>query len=165
MRTCRSVVLTILLCTMVLTSCKNSNSPQAVTEKFLNSFVKMDYEAAKSVSTKNTWGLLDIWASFSSQIPEEVKQKRIEEFRIKITETRKESDTTMLVTYVTEPKMLPFNQLRLLQEKDIEGNIKWKVDISTLDLVGGDEMYIEEEKKAVEEEPTLPQTDTAKPKK
>ncbi len=146
------------------TSCKNSNSPQAVTEKFLNSFVKMDYEAAKSVSTKNTWELLDIWASFSKEIPEDVKQKKIDDFKVKITDTKKESDTTMVVSYVTEPKILPFNKLRLLQEKDIEGNVRWKVDISTLDLIGGDELYIEEENQAVEEEalPPAPADSTAK---
>lgn len=133
-----------------LVSCKNSNSPQAVTEKFLVSFVKMDYETAKAISTKNTWGFLDIWASFSKQIPDEVKEAKMENFKVKITDTKKESDSTMVVTYVTEPKILPFNQIRLLQEKDIEGNIKWKVDISTLDIIGGDELYIEEENKAVD---------------
>lgn len=133
-----------------LVSCKNSNSPQAVTEKFLVSFVKMDYETAKAISTKNTWGFLDIWASFSKQIPEEVREAKSENFKVKITDTKKESDSTMVVTYVTEPKILPFNQIRLLQEKDIEGNVKWKVDISTLDIIGGDELYIEEENKAVD---------------
>lgn len=146
-------------------SCKNSNSPQAVTDKFLKSLASTDYETAKSVSTKNTWGLLDIWASFSQEVPEELRQKRMEQFKVKIIETKKESDTTMVVSYVTEPNMLPFNQIRLLQEKDLEGNIKWKVDISTLDLVGGEEMYIEEEKMAVEDEGSEPLADTMPNKK
>jgi len=141
-------------------SCKNSNSPQAVTEKFLVSFVKMDYETAKSISTKNTWGLLDIWASFSKQIPDEVKEKKTENFVVKITDTKKESDTSMIVTYVTEPKILPFNKIRLLQEKDLEGNVKWKVDISTLDLLGGDDFYIEEENKAVDEDASMQPIDS-----
>ncbi len=159
-----SIFFVLFASILLWTSCKNSNSPQAVTEKFLNSFVKMDYEAAKSVSTKNTWELLDIWASFSKEIPEDVKQKKIDDFKVKITDTKKESDTTMVVSYVTEPKILPFNKLRLLQEKDIDGNIRWKVDISTLDLIGGDELYIEEENQAVEEEilPPASSPDSAK---
>lgn len=133
-------------------SCKNTNSPQAVTEKFLNSFVKMDYETAKSLSTKNTWGMLDIWASFSKDIPEAIKKEKAANFKVRITESKKESDSTMIITYITEPKILPFNKLRLLKQTDQEGRERWKVDISTLDLIGGDELYIEEEKKAVEVE-------------
>lgn len=145
------VILVALLLPSVY-SCKNTNSPQAVTEKFLSSFVKMDYETAKSLSTKNTWGLLEIWASFSKDIPEEVRKEKASNFKVNITESKKESDSTVIITYTTEPKILPFNKLRLLKQTDQEGRERWKVDISTLDLVGGDELYIEEEKKAVEVE-------------
>lgn len=146
----------LLLFTIAMSSCKNTNSPQAVTEKFLNSFVKMDYETAKSLSTKNTWGLLDIWISFSKDIPEEVKKEKTENFKVKVTDVKKETDSTMIVSYVTEPKVLPFNKLRLLRQTDQEGRERWKVDISTLDLVGGDELYIEEEHKAVQEVERVP---------
>jgi hypothetical protein len=147
-----SFLLVMALWVFLLASCKNTNSPQAVTEKFLSSFVKMDYETAKSLSTKNTWGLLDIYASFAKDIPEEIRKEKTANFKVKVTETKKESDSTMIVTYTTEPKILPFNKLRLLKQTDAEGRERWKVDISTLDLVGGDEMYIEEENKAVEVE-------------
>ncbi|RYG29578.1 MAG: hypothetical protein EOO01_38010 [Chitinophagaceae bacterium] len=147
-----SSALALALLVTIFYSCKNTNSPQAVTEKFLSSFVKMDLETAKSLSTKNTWGLLDIWASFSKDVPEAMRQEKAANFKVKITETRKESDSTMIITYTSEPKILPFNKLRLLRQVDQEGRERWKVDISTLDLVGGDEMYIEEENKAVEVE-------------
>ncbi len=147
-----SFLLGAVLAVFLLNSCKNTNSPQAVTEKFLSSFVKMDYETAKSLSTKNTWGLLDIWASFAKDIPEEVRKEKAAGFKVKVTEAKKESDSTMIVTYTTEPKILPFNKLRLLKQTDAEGRERWKVDISTLDLVGGDDSYIEEENKAVEVE-------------
>ncbi len=140
----------LLLAATLYSSCKNTNSPQAVTEKFLNSFVKMDYESAKSLSTKNTWELLDIWASFAKDIPEEVKKEKAENFKVKITGNKRESDSTVIVSYTTEPKVLPFDKLRLLRQTDIEGRERWKVDISTLDLIGGEELYIEEEQKAVE---------------
>lgn len=154
----------IALLAILFYSCKNTNSPQAVTEKFLNSFVKMDYETAKSLSTKNTWGLLDIWASFSKDIPEEIKKDKAAGFKVKITESRKESDSTVIITYTTEPKVLPFNKLRLLKQTDQEGRERWKVDISTLDLVGGEELNIEEEHKAVEVEMERGAADTIKNK-
>lgn len=144
-------IFSILLVLVIgLSSCKNSNSPQAVTEKFLVSFSKMDYVTAKALSTKSTWEMLDIMASFTKDIPEAQRNTMSENFKVKITDNKKESDSTVIITYTTEPKILPFNKLRLLRQKDIEGRDRWKVDISTLDLIGGDELYIEEESKAVE---------------
>lgn len=136
---------------LLIHSCKNTNSPQAVTEKFLNSFVKMDYATAKSLSTKNTWEFLDIWVSYAKYVPEDVRNEKAAAVKVKVTDMKKESDSTVLVTYTSEPKVLPFNKLRLLQQKDAEGRVRWKVDISTLDLVGGDELYIQEEHRAVED--------------
>ncbi len=81
--------------------------------------------------------MLDILASPYQEMPESEKNALFQNFKVKVTDSKKESDSTVIVTYVTEPKILPFNKLRLLQQKDLEGNIKWKVDISTLDLVGG----------------------------
>ena len=159
-----SLAILMALFSIAIYSCKNTNSPQAVAEKFLNSFVKMDYESAKALSTKNTWGLLDIWASFSKDIPEEVRKEKAANFKVNITESKKESDSTMIITYTTEPKILPFNKLRLLKQTDQEGRERWKVDISTLDLVGGEEMYIEEENKAVEVEVERQAPDTVKNK-
>jgi len=135
-------IFTVLFFLVVFSSCKNSNSPQAVTEKFLTSVVQADFDKAKSLSTKNTWGMLDIWAAFTKEIPENVKAEKAENFKVKVLETKTESDTTVIVTYSTDPKILPFNKIRLQKELDIEGRVKWKVDISTLELGSGDELYI-----------------------
>lgn len=156
-------IILLLLVAVVYSSCKNTNSPQAVTEKFLNSFVKMDYEAAKAVSTRNTWELLDIWASFAKEIPEEVKKEKAANFKVKITGNKRESDSTIIVSYVTEPKILPFDKLRLLRQSDAEGRERWKVDISTVDLVSGEEELYEEHK-AVEVEVERQPADTIKNK-
>lgn len=150
----------ILCCMVGLAACKNSNSPQAVTEKFLTSFSKMDYATAKELSTKPTWEMIDIMASFTKDIPEEQRDKLAGDLKIKITDTKKESDSTMIVTYTSEPKFLPFNKIRLLMQKDIEGRERWKVDISSLDIIGGEEMYIEEEQEAVDMEMERGATDT-----
>lgn len=127
---------------ILLSSCKNSNSPQAVTEKFLTSVVQTDFDKAKSLSTKNTWGMLDIWAAFTKGIPQNVKDAKAENFTVKITGNEKESDSTVIVSFSTVPKILPFNKIRLLKDVDIEGRVRWKVDISTLDLGSGDELYL-----------------------
>jgi hypothetical protein len=126
----------------IFSSCKNSNSPQAVTEKFLTSFVQNDFDKAKSLSTKSTWEMLDIWASFTKDVPEKVKEEKAANFKVKILDTKAESDSSMIVTYSTTPKFLPFNKLRLLKEVDIDGRIRWKVDISTLATNSGDELYM-----------------------
>jgi len=135
-------LLSVVLPLFIFSSCKNTNSPQAVTEKFLTSVVQTDFDKAKALSTKNTWGMLDIWASFTKGIPEKVKQEKAENFKVKILDTKKESDSTVVVTYTTDPKILPFNKIRLQKELDIEGRVKWKVDISTLELGTADELYI-----------------------
>lgn len=141
----------LFFCVILITfaSCKNSNAPDAVAEKFLISFSQFDYETAKSLSTKNTWEMLDIMAAFTKDMPEAGKDAIADRLKIRITNTKKESDSTMIVTYTSDPKILPFNKLRMLKITDENGRDRWKVDISTLDLVGGDELYIEEENKAV----------------
>jgi len=158
-----NTIILLLLLTAIYSSCKNTNSPQAVTDKFLNSFVKMDYETAKSLSTKNTWELLDIWVSFAKDIPEEVKKAKAENFKVKITGSKRESDSTVIVSYTTEPKVLPFDKLRLRLQPDAEGRERWKVDISTVDLIGGEELLYEEHK-AIEVEVEREPADTIKNK-
>ena len=134
-------VVSVILMLHLFSSCKNSNSPQAVTEKFLTSFVQNDFDKAKSLSTKNTWEMLDIWASFTKDIPENEKEQKAANFKVKILGVKAESDSTMIVTYSTDPKFLPFDKLRLLKQTDIDGRIRWKVDIATLATNNGDELY------------------------
>jgi hypothetical protein len=131
----------VMLMLHLFSSCKNSNSPQAVTEKFLTSFVQNDFDKAKALSTKNTWEMLDIWASFTKDIPDAEKEKNAANFKVKILGVKAESDSTMIVTYSTDPKFLPFDKLRLLKQVDIDGRVKWKVDIATLANNNGDELY------------------------
>lgn len=148
--------LSILFLALFLLSCKDTGSPQAVAEKFLFSLRTMDFETAKSLSTKNTWGLLDIMVIFTDSIPEDQKEAYGKNLKLKITDIKKESDSTVIVTYTSEPKFLPFNKIRMLKTVDLNGRDRWKVDISTLDLVEGEDLYIEEENKPVfEEEPAL----------
>jgi len=148
---------------LLLASCKNTNSPQAVTEKFLISFSRMDFETAKRLSTRNTWDLLEIMAAFGKEVPDAYKEKMADQLKIKITGTEKESDSTVIVSYTTSPKLLPFNKLRLLKDIDANGRDRWKVDFSSLDILGADQMYLEEEQHAVDVEAEQANTATSAP--
>jgi|SRR5690606_13910218 len=154
------LLVALSLCMLLAYSCKNTNSPQSVTEKFLTSFSRLDFETAKSLSTKNTWEMLDIMAAFAKEVPEEHKEKISAQLKIRITDTQKESDSTVVVSYTTTPKFLPFNKLRLLKQKDIDGRERWKVDFSSLDVIGGDDLYLEEEQQPLDLEMGRGATDT-----
>lgn len=137
---------------LFLVACKDTGSPQAVAEKFLFNLRVMDIETAKSLSTKNTWGLLDIMVIFTDTISVAQKEKYGNNMKLKITDVKKESDSTVIVTFSSEPKFLPFNKIRMLKTIDLNGRDRWKVDISTLDLVEGEDLYIEEENLPVMDE-------------
>lgn len=122
----------------IFSSCKYSNSPESVATKFLISFNQLDLVAAKSLSTPNTWELLDIMGAATKNISDERKKDFGKNFSVEILKTKKESDSTMIVTFRTKPKRLPFNQFRLLKTKNKDGDTRWKVDISTLDLLNSD---------------------------
>lgn len=139
--------LLLLFALMVIAiSCKNSNTAEQTAIKFLISMRQMDFEMAKSLSTKNTWYMINIMEGSTKHLSEQEREKLSEEkLTIDITETKPETDSTVLVYYTTEPDFNIFPALRLLKQEDQDGRIKWKVDISSLDSIsGGEEMYIEE---------------------
>jgi len=135
-----SILLSLIV--VSFTSCKDSGSPEAVSRLFLISLNKADFETASGIATKNTNDILKIMAHLTSdKLSEEQKAKRAEQFTVKIIGTRQESDSTMIVSFNTQPAFLPFNQFRLLKQTDKDGRERWKVDISTLDLAGGSDQY------------------------
>lgn len=140
--------------TIFLVSCKDTNSPKAIAERFLFSLRTLDIAKAKSLSTKNTWDLLNIMKSTADQVTDEQKEELGHNFKISITDVTKESDSTVIVTYTSTPKFLPFNKIRLLKTFDQDERVRWKVDISTLDLVGADELILEQDNKSIFEDDT-----------
>ena len=105
-----------------ITSCKDSGSPEAVSQLFLISLNKADFETASGVATKNTNDLLKIMANLSvNKLSEEQKAKRAEQFTVKITGTKPENDSTMIVSFNTQPALLPFNEFRLMKQTDKDG--------------------------------------------
>lgn len=126
-----------------LMACKNSNSPQSVAEGFVVHYSQMDYETAKSLSTKNTWDFLEVFEYYSENLdPEQKKQIKEQKVRFKVIEQQKESDTSIILTYKAEPQKLPFDKLRLISHIDRNGRTKWKVDISTISIIEGEDIYM-----------------------
>lgn len=125
--------LSIFIC-----SCKDSGSPESISKLFLISLNKNDLETARNISTKNTRDILKIWEALSkNQFTEEQLKQREENFKVTIEKVIEQNDSTAVVKYVTQPAILPFDQFRLLKSIDKDGRERWKVDISTLDLVSG----------------------------
>ena len=153
------VQILLLSLSVILFSCKDTSSPKAIAEVFLFSLRTLDIEKAKTVSTKNTWDLLNIMESTASQISEEQKKELGDNLKIKITNVHEESDSTVIITYTSTPKFLPFNKIRMLKTFDQNGRIRWKVDISTIDIVENDELILEQENKSIfEDEPIMDDT-------
>lgn len=163
-RTRIGICLSCLLMT-AFTACKNSNSPEAVSEKFLISFAQLDFETAKSLSTRNTWEILNLMADFTEDYPEEITRSVAANMKIKILGTDKETDSTLIITFQTDPKFLPFQKFRLLKREDNFGKTRWKVDISTIDLVGDEPLYIDQALPPIQEvERNLPDSATGERK-
>lgn len=123
-------------------ACKYSNSPESVAKKFLISFNQLDITTAKSLSTPSTWDFLDIMGAATKNISDERKKDLGANFTVEILNVAKESDSTVIVTFKTNPKRLPFNQFRLVKTQNNDGDTRWKVDISTLDLLNSDSTNI-----------------------
>ena len=145
----------ILSITLFLFSCKDTSSPKAIAELFLFSLRTLDIEKAKSISTKNTWDFLNILESSSAQISEDEKEELGRKLKIKITDINDETDSTIIVTYTSTPKILPFNKIRMLKTVDKNGRDRWKVDISTIDLVENDELILQQQNNFIFDEETI----------
>lgn len=131
---------TLLICFFSITfSCKYSNSPESVVKKFLVSFNRLDFTTAKSLSSKGTWEILDIMAAYTKEVSDEKKIELSKDFTVKITKVEQESDSTVIVYFKTNPKRLPFDHLRLYKTLNKNEEVRWKIDISTLDLMNTEE--------------------------
>lgn len=58
---------------MTIVSCGSKSDPKSVATSFLTARNKMDYENAKKFGTPETGKMLDMLASFSSMVPDSVK--------------------------------------------------------------------------------------------
>lgn len=128
----------LFLCCVLLFSCKSTNSPKAVTETFLVSVARLDLNMARNYSTKPTWDFIKVLERSTKDLSPEQKESYLENFKVTILSEKKINDSTYVVSFNTSPELFPFHELELKAEKNLEGNIKWKVNYSTLAFAQAD---------------------------
>lgn len=123
---------------LLLLSCKSTNSPKAVTETFLVSVARLDMHTAKNYSTRQTWSFLKVLERETKDLTDEQKEAYMNNFKVKIISETKVNDSMYTVDFNTTPELFPFTQLNLIAEKNLEGNIRWKIDFNSFEYMQSD---------------------------
>ncbi|MCY1535325.1 hypothetical protein D9M68_707250 [compost metagenome] len=93
---------------------------------------------ARNYSTKTTWDFLKVLERSTKELSPEQKESYLEGFKVTILSEKKLNDSTYMVSFNTTPELFPFHELELKAEKNLEGNIKWKVNYSALAFAQAD---------------------------
>lgn len=121
--------LSILLATSIIilfTSC-NKNEPEKVAEKWLTSFLRMDYETAQEYSTKETADLLKIFRALNDVTLNDSARNAAQKIKVDVKDSHVEGDNAT-VTYTST--MIPEEQtIYLVREKG-----EWLVQLSKTDM-------------------------------
>lgn len=110
--------LLIFLLAIFFVACNNSNSPEVITIKFLESINSGNFKEAKNYCDESTAKLLEILAN----MPEGVKENKVSKIKVNIIKTDIKDDTAE-VTYTLDDK----KEEMKMNLKKIDG--KWKVSI------------------------------------
>ncbi len=78
----------------------NSNTPEASAEKFLNGFLHMDFEAAKSVSTEETKKFVGMMQQLSPAMVSDSVKNEAKKIKVKIVDSEVKGDKAV-VTFTT----------------------------------------------------------------
>ncbi|HOZ50625.1 MAG TPA: DUF4878 domain-containing protein [Chitinophagaceae bacterium] len=143
------VALTIISFSIV--SCGSKSDPKAVAENFLNALSKMDYEGAKKYGTPETGKMLDMLSSFSSMMPDSVKNKA-KDVKVEIKNVKEDGDKCD-VTYKNSEK--EEDQTLNLVKKDG----KWLVNMTKDETMGAGE---DTEAPLAPTDEAVPMTDSVK---
>ena len=109
-------VVALFIFSLILCACKSTNSPKAVTETFLVSVARLE----------------------TKDLTDEQKEIYIDNFKVKIINETKVNDTMYTVEFSTSPELFPFTQLNLVAEKNLEGNVRWKIDFNSFEYMQSD---------------------------
>ncbi|HTN47384.1 MAG TPA: NTF2-like N-terminal transpeptidase domain-containing protein [Flavipsychrobacter sp.] len=131
-------IATLLVCAMSFVACK-TDTPKAAAEKFLNGLYHMDYETAKSVSTEQTKGMLDLMAQFSTMMPDSAKTEA-KKIKVTIKDEKIEGDKATVTYTSSEDGNKMERKLELVKggEDAKENKGKWLVAWNKDDGMGGD---------------------------
>jgi hypothetical protein len=156
----RSLIIIAVLFATILSSCKNTNTPDQFAIKFLNAMYICDFDLAKDLSTKNTWPIINGLKKNTSHLSEDDKMELVGKLKVEILDVKAETDSTDLIYFKTTPDFQIFKAIKILKQTDEEGNIKFKVDNSSTDsLSGADDFQLNEVILPFQEEVTT-NTDT-----
>jgi len=114
-----------------ISSCGSKSDPKDVAQKFLNALAKMDYEGAKKYGTPETGKMLDMLSSFSSMMPDSVKNKA-KDVKVDIKNVKEEGDKCEVVYKNSEKEE---EQTLNLVKKDG----KWLVNMTKDESMGATE--------------------------
>ena len=128
----------LIFFSLTLFSCKSTNSPKAVTETFLVSVARLDISTARNYSTRQTWAFLKVLEKETKELSDEQKEAYIDKFTVKILDEIKVDDSLYKVAFTTNPQLFPFDTLNLIAEKNLEGDIRWKIDFNSFDFMQSD---------------------------
>ena len=125
-----------LMTIFAVSGCKDSGSPESITELFLISLNKLDYTTMRNISTRNTRELLKIMEAISKKNPidSNILALRADTFKVKIKGKQMPNDSTAIVSFESTPQLLPLHQIQLVKVTEKLDKTLWKVDISTVEL-------------------------------
>lgn len=134
LRTKIGLAIVMLLGSLLLNSCKDSGSPESITELFLISMNRLDYTTMNTISTKTTRDFIKILQKQGGdKFTEEFLENRANNFKVKITGTIPENDSVVWVSFSTDPQIMPVDKIKLRKVVEKLDKVSWKVDFSTLD--------------------------------
>ncbi|HPI54066.1 MAG TPA: DUF4878 domain-containing protein [Chitinophagaceae bacterium] len=122
-------IVVVALAAFTFVSCGSKSDPKSVATSFLNARNSLDYETAKKFGTPETGKMIDMMASFSSMIPDSMKNES-KKIKVEIKDVKEEGDKAT-VTYSESIK--PGDQTLNLIKKDG----KWLVNMTKDDMGPG----------------------------
>jgi hypothetical protein len=111
-------------------SCGSKSDPKGVALNYLNALKKMDYETAKKFGTPETGKMLDMISSFSSMVPDSIKDQA-KNVKIEIKEAKEDGDKCT-VKFSSSDKPDAEETLNLVKKDG-----KWLVNMTKDDMGGG----------------------------
>ncbi len=129
----KKIILSItafVLIAFTIASCGGKNDPKDVALNYLNALKSLDYEGAKKFSTPETGKMLDMLSSFSSMMPDSMKEQA-KKIKITIKEAKEEGDKCV-VKFVSSDKPEAEEVINMVKKDG-----KWLVNMGKDDMQGG----------------------------
>lgn len=123
-------IIALVMISMTIVSCGSKNDPKEVALNYLNALKSLDYEGAKKFSTPETGKMLDMLSSFSSMMPDSMKEQA-KKIKIEIKEAKEEGDKCT-VKFVSSDKPEAEEVLNMVKKDG-----KWLVNMGKDDMNGG----------------------------